>query len=159
MIKTFYIQLLDIFIKFIYKRSFVMKKFLSEFKEFAMKGNVLDMAIGVVIGASFSSIVSSLVNDIFMPLIAVLTGDVQFSELKLVLKGTGDNAVTINYGSFIQNIVNFLIVALCLFLVVKTINKFKSSLVHEKQKEKEEPKPSDELVALNKIVELLEDKK
>lgn len=136
-----------------------MKKFLSEFKEFAMKGNVLDMAIGVVIGASFSSIVSSLVNDIFMPLIAVLTGDVQFSELKLVLKGTGDNAVTINYGSFIQNIVNFLIVALCLFLVVKTINKFKFSLVHEKQKEKEEPKPSDELVALNKIVELLEDKK
>ena len=136
-----------------------MKKFLSEFKEFAMKGNVLDMAIGVVIGASFSSIVSSLVNDIFMPLIAVLTGDVQFSELKLVLKGTGDNAVTINYGSFIQNIVNFLFVALCLFLVVKTINKFKSSLVHEKQKEKEEPKPSDELVALNKIVELLEDKK
>lgn len=136
-----------------------MKKFLSEFKEFAMKGNVLDMAIGVVIGASFSSIVSSLVNDIFMPLIAVLTGDVQFSELKLVLKGTGDNAVTINYGSFIQNIVNFLFVALCLFLVVKTINKFKSSLIHEKQKEKEEPKPSDELVALNKIVELLEDKK
>lgn len=136
-----------------------MKKFLNEFKEFAMKGNVLDMAIGVVIGASFSSIVSSLVNDIFMPLIAVLTGDVQFSELKLVLKGTGDNAVTINYGSFIQNIVNFLIVALCLFLVVKGINKFKSSLVHEKQKEKEDPKPSDELVALNKIVELLEDKK
>ena len=136
-----------------------MKKFFNEFKEFAMKGNVLDMAIGVVIGASFSSIVSSLVNDIFMPLIAVLTGDVQFSELKLVFKGTGDNAVTINYGSFIQNIVNFLIVALCLFLVVKGINKFKSSLVHEKQKEKEEPKPSDELVALNKIVELLEDKK
>lgn len=136
-----------------------MKKFLNEFKEFAMKGNVLDMAIGVVIGASFSSIVSSLVNDIFMPLIAVLTGDVQFSELKLVLKGTGDNAVTINYGSFIQNIVNFLIVALCLFLVVKGINKFKSSLVHEKQKEKEDPKSSDELVALNKIVELLEDKK
>ena len=136
-----------------------MKKFFNEFKEFAMKGNVLDMAIGVVIGASFSSIVSSLVNDIFMPLIAVLTGDVQFSELKLVLKGTGDNAVTINYGSFIQNIVNFLIVALCLFLVVKGINKFKSSLVHEKQNEKEDPKPSDELVALNKIVELLEDKK
>ena len=136
-----------------------MKKFFNEFKEFAMKGNVLDMAIGVVIGASFSSIVSSLVNDIFMPLIAVLTGDVQFSELKLVLKGTGDNAVTINYGSFIQNIVNFLIVTLCLFLVAKAINKFKSSLVYEKQKEKEDAKPSDELVALNKIVKLLEDKK
>lgn len=132
-----------------------MKKFLNEFKEFAMKGNVLDMAIGVVIGASFSSIVTSLVNDIFMPLIAVLTGDVQFFDLKLVLKGD----ISINYGSFIQNIVNFLIVALCLFLVVKAINELRKTLIHEKPKEKEEPKPSDELVALNKIVELLEDKK
>lgn len=95
-----------------------MKKFLNEFKEFAMKGNVLDMAIGVVIGASFSSIVTSLVNDIFMPLIAFFTGDAQFSDLKLVLKGD----ISINYGSFIQNIVNFLIVALCLFLAVKAIN-------------------------------------
>lgn len=132
-----------------------MKKFLNEFKEFAMKGNVLDMAIGVVIGASFSSIVTSLVNDIFMPLIAVLTGDVQFFDLKFVLKGD----ISINYGSFIQNIVNFLMVALCLFLVVKTINELRKTLIHEKPKEKEEPKTSDELVALNKIVELLEDKK
>ena len=132
-----------------------MKKFLNEFKEFAMKGNVLDMAIGVVIGASFSSIVTSLVNDIFMPLIAVLTGDVQFFDLKLVLKGD----ISINSGSFIQNIVNFLMVALCLFLVVKTINELRKTLIHEKPKEKEEPKPSDELVVLNKIVELLEDKK
>lgn len=136
-----------------------MKKIFNEFKEFAMKGNVLDMAIGVVIGSSFSSIVTSLVNDIFMPLFAVLTGDVQFTELKLVLKGVGENAVTINYGSFIQNVVNFLIVAFCLFLVVKTINKFKKSLIHEEAKKEEEPKPSDELVALNKIVELLEEKK
>ena len=136
-----------------------MKKFLEEFKEFAMKGNVLDMAIGVVVGSAFTSIVNSLVNDIFMPLVAALTGEVQFTELKIVLRGLDSNAVTINYGSFIQNVVNFLIVAFCLFLVVKSINKFKAA-IEPKQEEKqpEEPKQSDELVALNKIVELLEEK-
>lgn len=133
-----------------------MKKFLNEFKQFAMKGNVLDMAVGVIIGTAFSSIVNSLVNDIFMPLIATLTGDVEFSQLKIVLKGTGDNAVTLNYGSFIQNIVNFLIVAFCLFMVVRSINKVKAKLEPKKEEVKEDPKPSDELIALNKIVELLE---
>ena len=134
-----------------------MKKFLSEFKEFAMKGNVLDMAVGVIIGTAFSSIVNSLVNDIFMPLIAGLTGEVQFTDLKIVLKGLGDSAVTVNYGNFIQNVVNFLIIALCLFLVVKSINKFKASLEPKKEEKKEEPKQSDELKALNKIIEILED--
>lgn len=134
-----------------------MKKFFSEFKEFATKGNVLDMAVGVIIGASFSSIVTSLVNDIFMPFIAMLTGDVKFSELKFVIKGSGENAVAINYGNFIQTLVNFIIVAFCLFLVVKGVNKFKKALIAEKPKE--DPKPSEELVALNKIVALLEEKK
>lgn len=137
-----------------------MKKFLNEFKEFAMKGNVLDMAVGVIVGTSFSSIVNSLVNDIFMPLIAALTGEVQFTELKLVLKGLDDTAITINYGNFIQTIVNFIIVAFCLFMVVKSINRVKESLEHKKEEEAtEESKPSDELVALNKIVELLEENK
>ncbi len=136
-----------------------MKNFLNEFKKFAMKGNVLDMAVGVIIGTAFSSIVNSLVNDIFMPLIACLTGEVQFTDLKLVLKGLGDSAVTINYGNFIQNVVDFLIVALCLFAVVKSINKFKSSLEPKEEAKKEEPKQSDEVIALNKIIELLEDKK
>ncbi len=136
-----------------------MKNFLNEFKEFAMKGNVLDMAVGVIIGTAFSSIVNSLVNDIFMPLIACLTGEVQFTDLKLVLKGLGDSAVTINYGNFIQNVVDFLIVALCLFAVVKSINRFKSSLEPKEEVKKEEPKQSDEVIALNKIIELLEDKK
>ena len=134
-----------------------MKKFLSEFKEFAMKGNVLDMAVGVIIGTAFSSIVNSLVNDIFMPLIAGLTGEVQFTDLKIVLKGLGDSAVTVNYGNFIQNVVNFLIIALCLFLVVKSINKFKASLEPKKEEKKVEPKQSDELKALNKIIEILEE--
>lgn len=138
-----------------------MKKFLDEFKEFAMKGNVLDMAVGVIVGTSFSSIVNSLVNDIFMPLIAALTGEVQFTELKLVLKGLDDTAITINYGNFIQTVVNFLIVAFCLFMVVRSINRVKKSLEHTKEEEKtaEEAKPSDELVALNKIIELLEENK
>ncbi len=136
-----------------------MKKFLNEFKEFAMKGNVLDMAVGVIIGTAFSGIVNSLVNDIFMPLIACLTGEVQFTDLKLVLKGLGDSAITINYGNFIQNVVNFLIIAFCLFTVVKSINKFKTSLESKKEEKKEEPKQSDELIALNKIVELLEENK
>ncbi len=134
-----------------------MKKFLDEFKEFAMKGNVLDMAVGVIVGTSFSSIVNSLVNDIFMPLIAALTGEVQFTELKLVLKGLDDTAITINYGNFIQTVVNFLIVAFCLFMVVRSINKFKASLESKKEEKKEEPKQSDELIALNKIIELLEE--
>ena len=139
-----------------------MKKFLEEFKEFAMKGNVLDMAIGVVIGSAFTSIVNSLVNDIFMPLVAALTGEVQFTDLKIVLRGLDASAVTINYGSFIQNVVDFLIVALCMFVVVKSINKFKETIEHknkeEEEKKEEEPKPSAELVALNRIVELLEEK-
>ena len=135
-----------------------MKKFLEEFKEFA--SNVLDMAIGVVIGSAFTSIVNSLVNDIFMPLVAALTGEVQFTDLKIVLRGLDASAVTINYGSFIQNVVDFLIVALCMFVVVKSINKFKETIEHKKEEEKkeEEPKPSAELVALNRIVELLEEK-
>ncbi len=134
-----------------------MKKYLNEFKEFAMKGNVLDMAVGVIIGTAFSSIVNSLVNDIFMPLIACLTGEVQFTDLKLVLRGLGDSAVTINYGNFIQNVVNFLIIALCLFTVVRSINKLKASLEPKEEPKKEEPKQSDELIALNKIIELLEE--
>ena len=135
-----------------------MKKFLDEFKEFAMKGNVLDMAVGVIVGTSFSSIVNSLVNDIFMPLIAALTGEVQFTELKLVLKGLDDTAITINYGNFIQTVVNFLIVAFCLFMVVRSINRLKESLELKKEEETtQEAKPSDELVALNKIIELLEE--
>ncbi len=136
-----------------------MKKFLKEFKEFAMKGNVLDMAVGVIIGTAFSSIVNSLVNDIFMPIIACLTGEVQFTDLKLVLKGLGDNAVTLNYGNFIQNIVNFIIIAFCLFMVVRSINKFKASIEPKKEVKKEEPKQSDELKALNRIIELLEEKR
>ena len=137
-----------------------MKKFFEEFKTFALKGNVLDMAIGVIIGSEFSKIVSSLVNDIFLPLIAVILGDVQFSSLAITLKGSGEDAITWNYGAFIQNVLNFAIVALCLFLFVRFVNKLKE-LTEKKAEEEsapEEPKESEELKALNKIVSLLEEK-
>jgi large conductance mechanosensitive channel len=98
-----------------------------EFKEFAVKGNAVEMAIGIVIGASFGKIVSSLVGDVMMPPIGVLLGGVDFKNLKLILKqATIDTpAVTLNYGMFINTVIDFLIVAFCIFLVVKGINHLK----------------------------------
>ena len=102
-----------------------MGKMIQEFKEFALKGNVVDMAIGVVIGGAFGNIVTSIVNDIFTPLIACVFGDVDFTHLAIHLRGEGENAVTLNYGNFIQVVLNFIIIALCLFAVVKAMNKMK----------------------------------
>ena len=100
-------------------------KFWDEFKKFAFKGNVVDMAVGVIIGNVFGKIVTSLVNDIIMPPIGLLIGGVDFSELKIVLKeAVGETAaVTINYGTFIQTIIDFLIVAITVFICVKMVNK------------------------------------
>jgi len=100
-----------------------------EFKEFAMRGNVIDLAVGVIIGAAFGKIVSSFVNDVLMPPIGLLVGNVDFSDLRLTLKeaGAGGKPVTINYGSFINVTIDFLIVAFCVFLVVKAINSIKSN--------------------------------
>jgi len=100
---------------------------LQEFKEFAVKGNVVDMAVGVVIGGAFGKIVASLVNDVIMPPIGLLLGQVDFSQLTLTLKeaAEGTSAVTINYGKFINNVVDFTIVAFCIFLVIKQINRLK----------------------------------
>ena len=111
--------------------------FVKEFKEFAMRGNVLDMAVGVVIGAAFGKIVSSLVADVFMPILSVLTGGVNFTDWKFVLKsieleGVGATpSVTINYGNFLQVTFDFLIVAFVIFLVIKTVNKVKNKIVDE----------------------------
>ena len=99
-------------------------KILDEFKAFAMKGNVVDMAVGIIIGAAFGSIVTSLVNDIIMPPIGVLLGGVNFSDLKVVIKAAVEAkpAVTWNYGHFIQVVIDFLIVAVSVFLLVKAMN-------------------------------------
>lgn len=112
-----------------------MSKFLNEFKQFAMRGNVLDMAVGVIIGGAFTAIVNSLVNDMLMPLLSLLTGGFDFSGLCIAL-GEGENAATINYGSFISAIINFLLIALVIFLIIKAINK-----VSRKKKE-ETPAPT-----------------
>lgn len=112
-----------------------MGKILSEFKEFAMKGNVVDMAVGVIIGGAFGKIVSSLVNDVIMPVVGIATGGLDFKEHKLILKAAvmnGEEVVTpevaMTYGVFIQNIVDFLIVAFCIFMAIKFMNRFKKKV-------------------------------
>ena len=111
-----------------------MKKFLEEFKAFAMRGNVVDMAIGVVIGGAFGSITTSLVNDIFMPLLGVITGGINFGGLFYALDGQTYASIeaakeagvgTLNYGAFIQYVINFILIAFCMFIVVRLMNKLK----------------------------------
>ncbi len=111
-----------------------MKKFFEEFKTFISRGNVMDMAVGVVVGGAFTSIVNSLVNDIIMPLIALLTGGMDFSSLCIVI-GKGEEPATLNYGNFISAIINFLLISFVVFTAIKAINKFR---INEK-KEKEVP--------------------
>ena len=140
-----------------------MKKFIAEFKEFAMKGNVVDMAIGVVIGAAFGKITTSLVNDVIMPLISRITGGVDFSAWKWVLKAaevdeTGAETaaeIAVNYGSFIAVVLDFLIIALVLFMVVKAINKLRSIGKKEEPAEEEPAPTADEL--LTEIRDLLKE--
>jgi large conductance mechanosensitive channel len=111
-------------------------KIASEFRDFAMKGNVIDMAVGIIIGAAFGKIVTSLVNDVIMPPVGLLIGGVNFSELKLVLKAATETnpAVTLNYGNFIQVSFDFLIVAFAIFLMIKAMNS-----ARRKEETKEEP--------------------
>ena len=130
---------------------------LKDFKEFAFKGNVLDMAIGVIIGAAFGKIVTSLVNDLIMPIISILTGGINFKDLKLVITpahgDVAENAVA--YGSFIQNVVDFLIIAFCIFIFVRLIEKFKK----KEEVKVEAPKKADDVVLLEEIRDLLKAKK
>lgn len=125
-----------------------------EFKEFAIKGKVIDLAVGVVIGGAFGKIVTSLVNDLIMPLMSILTGGINFKDLKYELKPPqgGLDPVTLNYGMFIQNIVDFLIIAFSIFLFIKLISKFKKQ---QADKSTEESKPSEEVQLLQEIRDLL----
>jgi len=113
---------------------------IKEFKEFALKGNVLDLAIGVIIGASFGKIVTSLVTDIIMPPIGFILGGIDFSDLMIVMQPATDNipAVSINYGLFINTVIDFLIIAFVIFLIVKQINKFKRKEASKKAETPEE---------------------
>ena len=124
---------------------------LEEFKKFAMRGNVVDMAVGIIIGAAFGGIVKSLVNDIIMPPIGMIMGNVDFSDLALAL-GEGEGAATISYGVFINTVLNFLIVAFAVFLLIKAINNLQKK---EEEKPAEPPKPSAEETLLTEIRDLL----
>ncbi len=140
---------------------------LKEFKEFAMRGNVVDMAVGVIIGAAFGKIVTSLVNDLLMPLISGLVGKADFTDLKLLLSSSvneaGEEVATyLNYGNFIQVVVDFLIVAFCIFMVIKGINKLSNLKKKEEEApaEPEAPAPKpDDVVLLEEIRDLLKNQK
>ena len=140
--------------------------FLKEFKAFALKGNVMDMAVGVIIGGAFGKIVTSLVNDIIMPPIGILVGGVDFSNLKLVIKkavieGGAEiaPAVTWNYGAFIQQVVDFTILAFCVFMMVKVMNKLLKKEEAKPAPAPAPPAPSKEEVLLTEIRDLLKEKK
>lgn len=111
-----------------------MANFIQEFKDFAMRGNVMDMAVGVIIGGAFGKIVSSLVDDVLMPLVGMVTGNVDFTTLAFQI-GDGEGAAVLKYGNFIQNTIDFLIVTLCIFCMIKAIN--------AATKKKEEPAPEE----------------
>lgn len=139
-----------------------MKKFLEEFKAFAVKGNAVDMAVGVIIGGAFGKIVSSIVDDIIMPPIGWLIGGVNFSDLKVTLPSVVIPGVeqmkpaTINYGNFIQTLIDFIIIAFCVFLLVKGLN----ALAKKKKEEpKPAPEPSNEEKLLTEIRDLLKEEK
>lgn len=143
-----------------------MGKFLADFKEFALKGNVIDMAVGVIVGGAFGKIVSSLVNDIIMPVLSIVTGNEGYSNMKYVIKAAEParegvaavEEVAINYGTFIMNIVDFFIIALSIFVALRVTMKF----MHKEKKEEEAapaPEPPKEEVLLTEIRDLLKEQK
>jgi len=127
---------------------------LKEFKEFISRGNVVDLAVGVIVGGAFSKIVTSLVNDIIMPIIGVVIGGIDFTTISITFRDA-----TINIGAFIQNIIDFLIIAFCIFMMIRFLNKLTSLMNREQQKEEEKkeetPKVSEEILLLREINESL----
>jgi len=146
-------------ITFKFNPKFINMGMLKEFKEFAMRGSVIDLAVGVVIGGAFGKIVTSLVDDVIMPPIGFITGGMDFSDMKLVIteanEAAGTTEVAINYGNFINVIIQFIIVAFCIFMVIKGINSLK-------RKQEEAPaspaEPSNEEKLLTEIRDLLKNK-
>ncbi|MBE6147907.1 MAG: large conductance mechanosensitive channel protein MscL [Firmicutes bacterium] len=127
---------------------------LKEFKKFISRGNVVDLAVGVIVGGAFSKIVTSLVNDIIMPIIGVVIGGIDFTTISITFRDA-----TINIGAFIQNIIDFLIIAFCIFMMIRFLNKLTSLMNREQQKEEEKkeetPKVSEEILLLREINESL----
>ena len=116
-----------------------MKKFFEDFKKFISRGNVMDMAVGVIIGGAFTAIVNSLVNDIFMPLLSLITGGFDIAGMSVSF-GVGDNAATLNYGAFLSAVINFLLIALVIFCIIKAMNTAKDKML--KKQEEEAPAPT-----------------
>lgn len=139
-----------------------MKKFLKEFKEFAMRGNVLDMAVGVVIGGAFGKITTSLVNDIIMPFISMLTGGVDFTQWKWVLKEVveGDTVtqISVNYGNLIAVILDFIVIAFSIFCMLKVVNGLHRKKEEAQEEAPAEPEPSKEERLLAEIRDILKDR-
>lgn len=141
-----------------------MSKFLDEFKAFAVKGNAIDMAVGVIVGGAFGGIVNSIVNDIIMPPLGWLIGGVNFTDLKFELpakeiaEGVTLAPATIAYGNFIQTVINFIIIAFCVFLMVKGINKLSAKKEEAPAAPAPEPEPSAEEKLLTEIRDLLKNK-
>ena len=132
------------------------KELITEFKDFIAKGNVLDLAVGVIIGSAFSKIVTSLTDNILMPIVGVIVGNIDFTTLSIRVN-LFNRIVSIRYGLFIQNVVDFLITALCIFFMVKVINKF---MKKKKEEDKETaPAKSDEVKLLEEIRDLLKKSK
>ena len=137
-------------------------KFITEFKDFISKGNVMDMAVGMIVGAAFTPIVTSLVNNILMPALGMITGQIDFSDLKIILQAAvKDEAgeiitpeVAIGYGAFINSVISFLLIALSVFILIKVIGSFKRKK-KEEPKEEEEPKPDPQIELLTEIRDLL----
>ena len=107
-----------------------MKKFFEEFKKFISRGNVMDMAVGVIIGGAFTAIVNSLVNDIFMPVLSLITGGFDIAGMSVSF-GVGDNAATLNYGAFLSAVINFLLIALVIFCIIKAMNTAKDKMIRK----------------------------
>jgi len=124
--------------------------FMSEFKDFAVKGNVVDMAVGIIIGAAFGKVVASFVSDVLMPPLGMALGGVNFTDLAITIQEASDgvDAILIKYGAFIQTIIDFLIIAFAIFVAVKTMNSMKKKA---EEAPAEPPKPSDEVVLLREI--------
>lgn len=129
-----------------------MKKNLQEFKKFIARGNVIDLAVGIIIGGAFSSIVTSLVNNILTPILGLVLGGIDFSNLAIKFRDT-----EILYGAFIQSIMDFLIIAFCIFIIIKLMNKI--THIKKKEEEKISPKKSDEVILLEQIRDLLQEKR
>ena len=131
-----------------------MKGMVNEFKEFIARGNVMDMAVGVIMGSAFGKIVTSLVDNILMPIIGMILGNIDFTTLTIKVT-IWERTTAIKYGIFIQNVVDFLIVALCIFLMIKALNRLAKKIKKPIEEKEEEPKKSDETLLLEEIRDLL----